>query len=704
MGRRLAILIALLAFGAVKADGGDTPTIPGGRVESIIVTRSGAAWLMCWGLPFFAESIDSDWHSGRSLFTEGLPEAGVLRFFDRNTGVLFGRFRKPGVSIGGGMGGGLMGGMGGGMMGGMGGGMMGGMGGTMASPYTDEGYYYRTEDAGRTWTKRTHGTDFWVTDAHVDENGHAWVVGMGGPLRYSEDYGKTWRTLGPRFCMSIHMLDTRNGIAAEMYNDLWTTANNWESCSKIDTPLDQKKYVKGYLFDDQIEKVRLWGDYIVVEQGPSVFYTARDTIDWQLLGPGLLAFEVDPKTGKLLGVGKDLRVVSFTNPGEWTYLHEERLRYRPRCVTVQDGVFYAIDAVDAKERSGGLYWITENEFSRRIPCTADRHRKPWSAEAGPKHHWGSCRYELLISDDQGQTWYRENILDFEIRDIHVLDDDTAILSDGQRRYRYSLASHTCRLHERERPLATFLQSPITEVVIKNDYKGNLGDSEDSVSYTRLKHPTNAPDQSGLLYATEYVEKDAPDYTAAREKSTPYRNTISIEHLTDLLKEVNVHPNRIPPVEEFGIDANDIERYRVMVKESFEGDCLRFYANSIEDAGFFRSIPTRPGALDSTTVKAMLLSKWPSGFTTAGHGSFSVQIRNEDGQTLTMYDRSGCFPRAWCLPWQCEYDGLRFNCYHLGLSHLIKDSIPDGFPRKLVFDNAWLIRNVAEYLYRAEHPF
>lgn len=686
MGRRLAILLVLLALAAAKAN--DTRARMGGGITGITVAPNGAAWLTGWGAIFRAENIDDDWHDARSLFTEGLPEAGVLRFFDANTGVLFGPFRKPGASIGGGMGGG----------------MMGGMGGSMASPYTDEGYYYRTEDGGRTWTKGTHGTDFWVTDAHVDGSGHAWVVGMGGPLRYSEDYGKTWETRGPRSCVSIHMLDTRDGILTTMNDDMLVTTNNWETCSKIDTPLDQKKYVKGYLFDTRIEKVRLWGDYVVVEQGSRVFYTARDTIDWQLLGPGLLAFEVDPKTGKLIGIGKDLRVVSFTKPGEWTYLHEERLRYRPKCATTQDGVFYAIDAVSAEDRPGGLYWITESEFSRRIPYAANRHQRPWRIEAGPKHHWGSCRYELLISDDRGQTWYRENVLDFEIHDIHVLDDDTAILSGGQRSYLYSLASHTCSLHERERPLAEFLQSPITEVVIKSDFKGGFGDTEDSVTYARLKHPTNVADQNGVLYATEYIEKDFPNYTAAREKSTPYRNTISIERLTAILEEFNTNPNRIPSMEEFGIDANDIERYRAMVKEGFEDGSLRFYANSKEDVGFFRSIPTRPGALDSPTIKAMLLSKWPGGFTTAGRGSFSVEIRNEDDETLTMYDRWGCFPRAWCLPWQCEYDGLRFDCCHLGLSHLIKDSMPEGFPRKQVFDNAWLIRNVAEYLYRAEHPY
>lgn len=698
MNRRLTILLVLIAFSAAKADDKDMRARMGGGITDIAVTPNGTVWLTDWGSIFHAESIDDDWHDARPLLTEGRPEFSILRFFNAKTGILLGRFRKPGVDVPD-------------YVSDLKAGMAGIFedfreqpGDSKASPYTAEGYYYRTQDGGRTWSRRTHGDSIWVTDAAVDESGHAWIVGERGQLRYSDDYGKTWRDLQissdyGSLNESIHMLNTREGILTGKSNCIVTTMDNWETCSKIETPLDQKKHVKGYLLGDKTEKARLWGNYLIVEQGSRVFYTLRDTIDWQLLGPGLLTFEVDNKTDRLVGIDRDLRVVSFTNPGDWIYWHQETLEYPPDYVTLQDGVFYA-----AKQGIGWLYRISETEFSRRTPYSADhRIEKPRHIETGRKYHWATGSDELLISDDQGQTWYREHVFDFEIHTIHILDDERALLWDGKQNHLYSLATHTHAPYDGQKPLAQFLRSPITKLVITYDFLSTQGYSEHSVTYAKREPPTIVTDQDGLLHTHEYIVKIDPNYFTYRKKSTPYQNTISIKHLTGILEEFNNDPGRIPSMEEFGIDANDIERYLVMLKDDFEGDYPTFFVNSKEDINFFISVPTRSGTLDSATLRAMLLSKWPMFIAPTGTGQLSVKIHNENDETLTM-SREGYHPRAWYIPWQCQYDGVQFNCYYLSLSQLIKNSMPEKFPEKQMFDNAWLIRNVAEYLYRVEHHY
>jgi len=157
---------------------------------------------------------------------------------------------------------------------------------------------------------------------------------------------------------------------------------------------------------------------------------------------------------------------------------------------------------------------------------------------------------------------------------------------------------------------------------------------------------------------------------------------------------------MPSIEDFKINAKDIENYNEMVRQYSKQEFLRLTINSKVDIKFYESIAKKLDTFDSKIVEKVLLDK--GGYSTSSC-SCTFYIHNEHGEVLDFQNRwyLGCKKPAWLLPWQCQYNGLRFNCYSLDLSRFIKDCMPDEFYKKDVFDNALLIENIADYLYKEE---
>jgi len=423
MKKHIMLILTLLISNVVFAGDKDIRSRLTSRIGRITVSPGGTIWLTTGFLYrsyiYFSKSINENWHDGRSLFEEGVPEHGIFRFFDSNRGILVGNYNA-----------------------------------TLENNYESEGIYYRMQDGGRTWKKHEYGKGFWVHDAFVDSDGNAWIVGERGGFYYSNDYGQTWRRLnipwkGPPGFSSIYMLNTEEGILALKYHGLYTTSDNWKTHSRIDTPLDQKKYIKGYIFQDRVEKVRIWGNYIVVNQTGKVFFTSRSKINWKPFGVKILDFEIDRETDRLIGIDPDLRIVSFTIPQDWTLLNKDPLKRPPKYLTIHEGKVYVIDDW------GRLYCITDDSFSCVTPYTPDHPmRKPDMIKEGQNYYWGASYYgELFLSGNQRKDWYRENTLDFRIHNIQIINDNSAILWDGaENHYLYSLDTHIVTAYTRSKIL------------------------------------------------------------------------------------------------------------------------------------------------------------------------------------------------------------------------------------------------------------
>lgn len=82
-------------------------------------------------------------------------------------------------------------------------------------------------------------------------------------------------------------------------NELFFTQNNWATYQKIQTPLQQYPNLKDSLSDKIIDKIRVWNDYVVVQQGDRIYYSKQNPIEWKRFPLPADAFETDAQNEEL---------------------------------------------------------------------------------------------------------------------------------------------------------------------------------------------------------------------------------------------------------------------------------------------------------------------------------------------------------------------------------------------------------------------
>ena len=144
---------------------------------------------------------------------------------------------------------------------------------------------YHTANGGRSWKEVDFGQDGPVDDATQLDDGEAWLSVAGSGIAYTKDFGLTWTKLSipdvkERFAAMFFNTE-REGIIGSLWNTIACTGDNCQTWKKIPTPLDQKKYHKTDLHSrPEINRVAIFGDYLLVIQENLVFYTKRDSINW----------------------------------------------------------------------------------------------------------------------------------------------------------------------------------------------------------------------------------------------------------------------------------------------------------------------------------------------------------------------------------------------------------------------------------------
>lgn len=626
-----------------------------GRIDELSVSPAGKLWLVtALSETYYANSVSGGWHRGPILTDSAAekeyrqPHLVRVNFLDEETAIITGyigsetgKGRKDGL--------------------------------------------FRTTDGGKTWKLLSYGGDDWIYTVFNDASGNIWMGGSGGAIYHSADKGLRWKKLRSPYNSStrtadIFMRDASHGIAGALGNELYLTSDNWNSFRKIATPKDQKLYQnRGQVFtDDRFEKVGVWQNWLVVQQGTNVWYTDTGKIHWQAFATPLRDFAIDQAAGQFYGVSLNDEPLMMISPTQSQTLATVRLPGDPTDIKAVGGTLYALIG------NSEVYAIGKDHTEHDgLYTTEGSIPTPELVRKGINLNWGSDGDQLYLADGSSGTWYREAKLPFTVTAFRLVDDSSAVLWDGGRNYRYSLRSHAWVLDTLIHPLAHFLERPVKWLGIRSGSRGCFHFVEDQVSF--ITYDKNDP----FVMKTFFRDGEELRNRKLPEGITPAR-------VAALLSRIDAHTSFLPRLSDFHIGKEDSKNYYTMIAEQEQ-------KGKLEDDGIlldYKYLKNFPASLDTVNTNSLteLLTLRNTWWSTTSNW-LRIEIVNESNDTLRVGHSYYVHSGAWSLPWVFEYRGQYFSCYDPAVSSFIRDCMPEGFRSRAQFDNKYLIYDLASYNYR-----
>lgn len=623
-----------------------------GRINEISVSPSEQIWLTtATGNTYYTENIESDWHYGTPLFeTEddfrtSKPHLDRISFFNEKKAIISGYIAEE-----------------------------------ITEPRKNG--YYLTGDAGKTWRLKDYGGGSWIYTADSDKDGNIWLGGSSKELYFSGDFGETWETIKIPFKSSdriygIHMMYGNIGIIGSDENEILTTSDNWKTVRYFETPFQQKKYTnerKGYA-DNRISKIYFWGNFVVINQKNNIFYSEISEINWKSFPIKIIDFEIDRDSKDLFAVTDELNVVCFTSPEEYDNLSNKTLSSPPLNLKVVNHSLYVIDNYYE------VYKVNQSEFIHSIPYTTDKKiPTPRIINQHKKLTWGFNGNQIYLSENDGAHWYRENVIDISVEDFQLKSDSTAILWDGKNNYSYSLGDKSPKFYTPNEPLKSFFSTSLQSLTIDAGSQGCFHSIGNKIDY-KTKN-------SSILSVRKISGND--------NEVSKFKNEVSSSLLTEILENINTNPSVIPSLQDFKITHEDKQNYISLVDERIKSNNGFLDKNKKAKKAFYYNIPKMIDTLDTKIIDEVLNQQ--EGIWSTTSNWFNIQITNQNQDTLKI--SRGYFANSlpWHLPWQFKYNGQYFNSYNINFSKFIDSCLPENFSDKEIFDNKYLLMEIADYMY------
>lgn len=165
-------------------------------------------------------------------------------------------------------------------------------------------------------------------------------------------------------------------------------------------------------------------------------------------------------------------------------------------------------------------------------------------------------------------------------------------------------------------------------------------------------------------------------------------------LTAILSAINLHPARIPTLNEFAISDTDKKDYLKLVDTSIEKKEYGFSINPDEKA-YYYTVPTALNRIKEDTFKKAL-NEDEKGWSTESY-IFEIKFINTNNDTLHVNRTYYWEFSTWNIPWQFTYNSINFPVYDVNFSRYINDCLPSEFRNKQTFENKYLLLKIAQKL-------
>ncbi|MFD2565008.1 WD40/YVTN/BNR-like repeat-containing protein [Aquimarina rubra] len=328
----------------------------------------------------------------------------------------------------------------------------------MISGFIQEGgkqnFVFRSTDKGITWNKVKFGKSSWIDAAYINENGKAWMSGNSQLIYYTENKGKTWKSFDKagnenalRFATIHFAKNEKTGLFGSFWNILYKTTDNCISWERLPTPLDQKKYERlSKEHRPDIRKIRIFGDYYIINQQGNIFYTKSDNIDWIEL-PNISDFETTSDESIYL-IGKDLKTELRDSNFVSIWQSNERLSSIPTAINTKNNSLFAFTY-------GEIYKINKNDFlvsklkTNDIPI-----REPYLKVNYDGEEIGFDGTTVLRFDKNRTEWYRYMELPINVSNA-VIFENQIVIADNYLDKRFVVNIDEQKISEYKLPKSLF---------------------------------------------------------------------------------------------------------------------------------------------------------------------------------------------------------------------------------------------------------
>jgi len=650
----ILILIFLIPTLGVAQDEFTAKFPISGGTEGFAISKSEKIWIATKpGKTYFTEKLGDLWHLGTLTRPDGI------------SGGIFDRVNYVSDSI-------LI------------------ISGFIHGKNSETNFIYRSKNNGKTWEKFIFGKSSWIDAFYSNGQGKIWMSGSSQLIYYSDDYGKTWKEFdkvekkGNLRFSTIHFSKNDSiGLFSSFWNVIYKTTDNCQSWVKIPTPLSQNKYSRLSKEDrPDIRKIRVFNNYLIVNQQGNIFYSNQDSINWIQI-PNVVNFEVTKNRELIYFINKDLTIQTFDKFFKPKWQSIKKLN-KFSLIETQNENLYVFTYSD-------IYRINQNDFSKyelltnEVPISEPYQKLTYNGEL-----IGFKDSRILKYDKDKQAWYKYMSVPFNIANS-VKFKNGLIISDPGLQYRYSV-----ELDKKE----------INKFVLPNE----LFDLENNkIVSIRFEVGSQGCFHSNLIFK-EYKLKG--DNLNLKDKSDKEFNKIpkiiEINSINNLVKLIDSTRYAINSKKDLKITEEDILEYIELIKKeakkieksgydkfsnydnlySFYGENtdFNFYINTIEN---FDSIP------DSIINKVFDI----------GYGNWSttrdwttLTIKFEDKSILAI-SNSDDKPNYLNLPWIIKYNGFIFKSNSIILGEYISKISNEEMINKEALKKKYALFKIADFMYR-----
>lgn len=557
-----------------------------------------------------------------------------------------------------------------------------------------------SHDEGKTWTTTPYSRkdDDVVEQIYTNGKGLVWLCCGNGVLYFSKDSGKSFvelpyrnsELLGRSFKL-ICMADAQKGYAIDRgisNNELFFTQNNWATYQKIQTPLQQYPNLKDSLPDKIIDKIRVWNDYVVVQQGDRIFYSKQNPIEWKRFPLPADAFETDAQNEELyVLVGR--KVYRMSSPSKYQLFYNQDIM--PSCysiIGIVDGKMYCSASANdgvvcvSKDKVEFCGFYTEEHPIPTPPIVFDIHGVRWGCENRDNsiYQW----------DEKVGTWFRiyrtnEQSPFTSIVDMRPYPQDTTgqsvvILSreeDDYHNFLFTALPSVVRPYQYEFPLSGFLESPVQKIILQARQIAFLGESLDEITYIR----------KGDVYKT----------SNGKGKCEVFHSEFSAAVLDSMLNILNQNPHPTISIRDFEITKHDIDTFRHSLFR-------RYVLSSSQDTENYDFLSHFADTVLSVSdaVVTESFTHAPYCISTGSSFYFNIWMVNQRGDTLHIQRSSDfCVEPSYALPAIVSTDNVAFASTNVAFMKFIKSIMMPNMLFYNAFENESVIRKVGEWGWRKE---
>ena len=254
-----------------------------------------------------------------------------------------------------------------------------------------------------------------------DGHGQVWAWGLNSWVFYSSDSGRSWNEVA--HIQELEDLDHnindlyfdnngKRGLIGSNYNELYLTLDNCKTLQRIPTPLDQKAYQQGEeaAKRTRINKVRILGDYYIVEQDYKAFITSTKDIRWRPTNGSDTASDIDVMSNRFIVIRPDAGTVRLLDK-TLNLVNEFKVPEEKRDIAYGDDM-YIIDktALHKCGINGNQRYELFRTDQEIDPMHADEPSRIFTID-GQEFYFDS--YDLIAKSKPTGKWYRYMTFDFE---------------------------------------------------------------------------------------------------------------------------------------------------------------------------------------------------------------------------------------------------------------------------------------------------